>query len=210
MKIFITGCGGSGTTLLRKLFYAFENVYIIDGQIFLKDFVKQPSPAKFLVGKRMGKDIFSGRGHEDICKPQIQLIKKHDIKVLNIIRDGRDIFPRVFNLQPIDWITAIHQRDKYGEVISLEVRYEDLVSKPDSVQKILMWKFDLEKKHNFSDYPTFIPDFDGEESREPHGHGFRKINTESIRKGSTKYERMCRSPEELKIFNEKLKSAGYV
>lgn len=56
-RIYITGCARSGTTLLQRLFYAFEGVEIIDGEIDIDSFINRTSD-KVLVGKRTINSVF--------------------------------------------------------------------------------------------------------------------------------------------------------
>ncbi len=207
MKIFITGCGGSGTTLLRKLFYSFKDVQIIDKQISIPKFCKTNHKKKFLIGKRASKDLFSGRGTSQ--QKHSGLIKNNNIQIVNIIRDGRDIFPRLFDLKPIDWIGAMDEREKWFDLIKLEIVYEDLVRNPDNEQERIIMKFGLTPKYKFSEYPKFMPWFDGVESVGENRHGLRRINDESVGKGSLIYKEMC-GKGELKRFNDHLKKLGYL
>lgn len=207
MKIFITGCGGSGTTLLRKLFYSFDDVEVIDKQISLLKFCKLKPKKKFLVGKRASKDLFTGRGNEQI--KHAQLIKKNNIYIVNIIRDGRDIFPRVFDLKPIDWIKSMDEREMYKNLINLEICYENLVTHPNKEQKRIIRKIGLKQKFRFSDYPEFMPWFDGIEKVEPYGHGLRRINNNSVGKGLDVYKEMCNKTQ-LKLFHNHLTKLGYL
>lgn len=52
LKIFVTGCARSGTTLLQRLFFSFDNIEIIPKEIKLENFCAYKSD-KILVGKRI-------------------------------------------------------------------------------------------------------------------------------------------------------------
>jgi len=61
-KIYITGCARSGTTLLARLFHAFDNCQIMSEECSLEDFAKidmSDQDCDFLVGKRTEQSIFS-------------------------------------------------------------------------------------------------------------------------------------------------------
>ena len=160
MKIFITGYANSGTTLFRRLFYAFEDLQVIDGQTSLSVFCnRQRYMKRHIVAKRDGKDIFSGRLPQKDVAGQLALIKRHNINIVNIIRDGRDaiLSVRPLNLSMKNWNTAINQYFKYKNIISVNVRYEDLVRNHDAVQMRLAKVLGLKMKHKFSHFPSFVP-----------------------------------------------------
>jgi hypothetical protein len=209
MKIFITGCAGSGTTLLRKLFYAFQDVEIIDGQTSLQNFIVTPSKKRFVIAKRTGKTIFSGIGH-DLARKQLTQIRKNKIKILNIIRDGRDVLiNRPFELKPQRWVISINQRLLFPQGIDLEVKYEDLCLKPDEIQKLIIEKFGLIKKHNFSEYPMFLPGITSKDIK-PNAslHMPRPIDIKSIQKGDS-WKKLC-TKKEILLVTKVLKDLGYV
>lgn len=208
MKIFITGCAGSGTTLLRKLFYAFQGVEIIDGQINLQKFIATRSKKKFLIGKRTGKTIFSGVSNQ-LAKQQLLQIRNNDIKILNIIRDGRDVLiNRPFELKPARWINSINQRVLFVNAIDLEVKYEDLCTKPDAIQDLIIQKFGLVKKHNFSEYPFFLPGITAKDIKpDARLHMPRPIDVKSIQKGDS-WKKFC-NQKQIVIMTKVLKGLGY-
>jgi len=73
-KFYITGCAKTGTTLLRRLFNAFDlNVYN-KTEIHLSQFI---SESKYDVGKRTEGSIFSDVINQTmIDKNQIKIIEK--------------------------------------------------------------------------------------------------------------------------------------
>lgn len=208
MKIFITGCAGSGTTLLRKLFYAFQGVEIIDGQISLEKVISINSKRKFLIAKRTGKTIFSGIPHE-LARKQLTQIRKHDIKILNIIRDGRDVLiNRPFELKPGRWMLSINQRLVFPQGIDLEIKYEDLCTKPDTIQDLIIQKFGLVKKHNFSEYPFFLPGITSKDIKpDARLHMPRPIDVKSIQKGDS-WKKFCNKKQVIAMIKI-LRNLGY-
>ncbi len=159
MRIFITGYANSGTTLLRRLFYAFEDVDIIDSQISLVDFIKRSNPDGILVGKRMGYDIFAGLCLGNNIQQSLDIITDNDIHIVNIIRDGRDALHTTRDLRLLmeRWNRAVEQYFDFPGVIDVNIRYEDLVRNPDKIQAKIINTLNLKKAHSFSAYPDFIP-----------------------------------------------------
>lgn len=206
-RIFITGCGGSGTTVLRRLFNAFDNVEIIDGQITIDNYLKRNTKKKFLIGKRMGKTIYSGGLSNSEAKNQIPKIK--NIGILNIIRDGRDImYKRPWKMTPSRWIRSMEQWEKWPQYINLNIKYEDLVINPDKIQNNIANVFNLSIIHKFSDFPSFMPEWDGiNEGKKI--HELRKLDTNSIGKNYNYYKKVC-SKKEKERFDYFLNKLGYL
>ncbi len=220
MKIFITGCGNSGTTLLRRLFYAFEGVEIIDREVSLDYFCNYTPNKPVLVGKRNRKTLFTGLNKRNTylffywheINRQLKLIKENNIKLIHVIRDGRDyvLTSRPIKFPARDWILSAKQYFKYGDVIDLVIRYEDIVSNPDEVQEKIIQEFGLKKSYNFSDYPKFMPEelkTKNTEHLEP--MKFRPLNTKSVGKDPEKYKEICRFWE-IKPFEKYLRKLGYI
>ena len=159
MRIFITGCAKSGTTLLKRLFYAFEDVDICPDERHIVHFFEQPARAQVLVGKRHRFSLFSEHLSDEVMEHQAELIRAHGVKVINIIRDGRDvIYSDHNNVSPRRWVAAMRQRGKFADLIDMEISYEDLVRRPDDVQQQVAENLGLSIKYRWSDYPTFVPD----------------------------------------------------
>ena len=193
-KIFITGCAKSGTTLLLRLFLAFDQTAIIVGPIptmVVDKILFQKGPIVF---KRLGASIFSNNITLPELDRQAKKLKESDVRVINIVRDGRDVVTSDKNFtKPDRWIASIKHRSLYPDLIDLEVKYEDLVSDPDKVQKQIMDKFGLKKNFNFSDYPDFIPD-DVYDPTHPKIYGGRKISPKSVGKDLQAYKQLCDEP----------------
>ena len=217
-RIYIVGSGSSGNTLMRRLFYAFKDVEILRGEktdeIKLKALINAKSDKPFIVAKRVANTIFSRNANmpkKDILA-QVQKIQDNDIKVINMIRDGRDVVVKTtVDVTLRQWVMLMRQRRKYPEVIDLEVRYEDLVRDPDSIQALLVERYGLVPEHKFSEYPKFVP----EHEWNTHQSRFwqkrpRPIKTNRIGKARRAYKKASEHPRVIKAFEEELKLAVYV
>jgi len=158
MKIFITGCARSGTTLLRRLFYSFDEVEVIDLEISLDDFIDYQSNSPALVGKRTKKSIFSHNLPRRIEERYISSITNYNIKIINMVRDGRDVIESGENAWPKRWIDSMKAAKRHHDIIDMTIPYERLVSRPDVVQREIAETYGLVRTSLFSDYPSFVPD----------------------------------------------------
>lgn len=205
MKIFITGCAKSGTTLLRRLFFAYEGANVIPGEVSLYDFLAKSNDGDFLVGKRSYGDIFSGSLVDgNLLKAVSLLLNNPQIKVVNIFRDGRDVVES--GIKPNRWIQSIRQMLNYQGLLAVNVRYEDLVKDPDSVQKIIADRIRLDAESPFSEYPKF---FKGDEVAGHEKYRPRKITTERIGKDLDLYKQRVTSDSERRTFENLLGTLGY-
>ena len=206
IRILITGCAKTGTTLLLRLFHAFKDVTIVDGEITLSKFIKIECNTKYLIGKRDAGTILSTTRkileESELWENQQEMIKEHDIRILNIIRDGRDVILSDDRYVQVErWIECMKQRQNLKHIITLEVTYENLVRHPNLTQKDIMDVFDLEKEHDFSDYPKFLP---LETDDSIGAYKKRPIGTKSIGKDLNAYKKIC-TKKELKEFEIELK-----
>jgi len=240
-RILITGCAGSGNTLLRRLFHSFADVDVLMGdrkvrpkdgkviykgdEVTLEDLINRPSDAPFVVGKRVKQTIFStDMITEEDLKKQADLIRKHGIKIINTIRDGRDVIlstvtSKKLPINPRRWIHCMRHR-KIFDVITLEVRYEDLVTDPDKIQDVIAYMFGMEPLHKFSDYPEFLPDreYDTRQFRAKPTKGGdkreryrpKKISAGRIGKDLTAYRGLMKDKTQKRHFEEELRKAGYI
>ena len=225
-KIFITGCAKSGTTLLLRMCYAFKDTEVIykegfDGhEMDFDKFVKHTSEKKFTIGKRHPPALLS-----NVLVPEFQNqagdIIKEQIAVINVVRDGRDVVLSDGNyVKPQRWIESIDQRNKvmFGNLIDLEVKYEDLVTNPEKIQRQMEEKFGLESEHSFKDYPDYVEDWVFEWNVSVLGragkgnetnYGKRKVDARGIGKDPEAYKDLC-STIELPKFEKHLKELGYL
>ena len=153
MKIFITGCGKSGTTLVRRLFNAFDLKVFNQSEISLQRFID----SDFEVGKRTINTIFSNTLSEEILNDQLNLIKIHDIKIINVVRNKEDVLKSSNGWVPESrYNSTLEQTQKYSNFINYTIEYETLLLTPNGIQEEIENHFGLKKNHLWSDYPSFI------------------------------------------------------
>lgn len=164
-RIFITGCQKSGTTLLARMFSAFSGVYVCNEEVKLDSFVTAyPHNEKFhtLVGKRTVGHIFSDVIGEDKKQSQLALIKKHDIKIVNMVRDGREVVESMYQewgvYNPFVWMDCIMQDKELGMGAEWfkQIRYEDLVENPMEYQGQIERHWGLNAEQAWTAYPAFV------------------------------------------------------
>lgn len=209
-RIYVTGCARSGTTLLKRLFYAFEDVEIIRSEIKLSDFIKEKFNTKYIVGKRWTETIFSDIANPEKIKEDIDCIRENDIFIVNIYRDGRDVIEGVMDtgkrVSAKRWIETIRQMFRYGHLINCLITYELLVTSPNLVQNYIAHKFNLKPKKKFSDYPDFVPNTDFAAVRD-HSYKPRRISTDRIGKDLDLYKTLY--PDDIQEFEKYLEILGY-
>jgi hypothetical protein len=223
-KIFITGCAKSGTTLLLRMCYAFENTEILykatpnGHELSFQEFVDHSSDNKFVIGKRHPPAILSNKLDEEIYT-QYDIIKSKNIGIINVVRDGRDVVLSDGNyVKPDRWIDTIKQRDLFGDVVDIEVKYEELVRNPDKIQGELEGKYGLVGKNQFSEYPDYVEDWvygwnvsilgrEGKGSSTDYGK--RRLSSKSIGKDVEKYKKLCSNKFERDEFELALDSLNY-
>lgn len=214
-RIFITGCARSGTTLMNRLFYAFKDTTVIDHEIPIENFCHYECKTKILVGKRIPLTILSVPLGKKDTEKQLSIINKENILIVNVIRDGRDVVhqnstgPRV-NVNR--WIGCMLQAQIYRKIIKRQVRYEELVNNPDSIQKQLAETLNIVPVSRFSEYPAFVPDlaFDEPEYRDFIYYSKRKINNLSVGHSAKEYINQCKNSEQRAFFERTLKRYGYL
>lgn len=213
MRIYITGCSKSGTTLLLRLFKAFSNVVLVPREQSAKYFSLIDHKKGILVGKRSRCEVYSSSwGGKGYFFESLLELREHNINIVNIFRDGRDVIEsRQPQVSPREWISCIHQIVDYPQYLKLNLRYEDIVTKPNEIQQIVANKLKLSIEHKWSDYPNFL-DKDtaywqqvrGREAYRP-----RPISAKRIGKNYQLYKYRC-SPSERREFEEMLKFCGYI
>ncbi len=150
-KIYITGCAKTGTTLLRRLFNAFDLKVYNKDEIELVNFLN----SDFDVGKRTFNTMFSNVLNEEEIKRQLPLLE--NIYIVNMVRNKKDVLLSDNNyVSERRYDTCMDQSLKYKDYIDITVKYEDLIASPNKVQEDLKSSFDLKTKHLFSEYPDFV------------------------------------------------------
>jgi hypothetical protein len=154
MRYFITGCAKSGTTLVRRLFNAFDldNIYNYD-EMELSKFVKTDHK----VAKRTANTLFSNILTQNEIKKQLNIIATHNIEVINVVRDKESVLKSSNGYVSEErYDASIIQSKLYEDFISYTINYDDLIQDPNKIQNELMNVFGLTKLHRWSDYPDFV------------------------------------------------------
>ncbi len=210
-KIFITGCAKSGTTLLKDLFRSFENTYVIEQEISIGSFVrlnqKQVGDVDFVVGKRTWDTIYScGRLRDTDIASQYYALQKAGVVVINVVRDGRNVVRSMVNdwgwHNPFEWMECVRQWRENNGIITLQVRYEDLLAAPNLVQSRIILATEMVKEHPFSDYPDFIQTTEQREKN----YTFRPLDKNKILPDTETY---LHHPNDVEHFDSLLKELGY-
>ena len=157
-KIFITGCAKSGTTLLLRLFNAFDNLKVYNyNELSLYSFINRCKD--YNVAKRNYRSIFSNTLSQARIQKSIELITDNNITVINTIRDRKDIFSKHRpDLTEKRYEASIYQAKRFSQYIKKTIYYKELFTNPDDVQREVANLLDLKIKHLWSDYPSFYDD----------------------------------------------------
>lgn len=169
MKILVSGCACSGTVLLTRLMFAFEEVRREVGTTSNNGYVMQMLTDKIarlpdkkswcLKGSR--KQVLSGDLKEEELDRQYELLKDAKVKVPFIVRYPPDVMSSAktngifYHLKGL-WLTLARQWEKYKDIISTTVRFEDILLRPDETQKRIAEDMGLTIAHPFSRYPRFL------------------------------------------------------
>jgi len=211
MRIFITGCARSGTTLLARMFNAFEGVNVISEEISLENFIEKCSNEtdknKIIVGKRTEYSIFSNILSDNTINDHLKLIEDNDIIVINCVRDGRFVVDSWLNAwgmyNPFAWMCSIIQSKEHKNIIKATIYYEHLIKEPNFVQSVIEVLLNRKANKNFSDYPSFVPKscFSTDNDK----YSLRKLDLK-VKEVPNTYKR---KPNDIKTFNELIKNLGY-
>jgi hypothetical protein len=176
-RIFVMGCGRSGTWLLLSLFSTFEDVTIIPEEVPVESFGVVRPNKPVLVMKR---DFRSYERIEQIPERiKIAWIVRHPFDVLT---SQHPVTERKYHIQPYRWL---------GEMLALQylvdsnradtwiVRYEDLVTYPESVQTKLSQAFGLKILSTVDQIPSR---FKASPMANAAMHGLRAIDSNSVHK----------------------------
>jgi len=174
MKILITGCAKSGTTLLRRLFHAYNlNVCIKEGTI------QQLIDSDYNVIKRTANTILSNKLKPQEIARQRKLILDNDIVVINIVRDKADVVKSDNGYVTSQRYDACYlQFYRNRDIIGMTIYFNELIENPDKVQWDINKLLGLTPEFMWSDYPVFI-----DESKEEftnNNYKLRKIGVKYI------------------------------
>jgi len=104
------------------------------------------------------------------------------------------------------------QAQRFSELISLQIKYEDLVKTPNDVQSRISRTTGLQSQTVFSEYPKFVDSqvFEEPEYREYEPYRPRSIDQRSIGHSSNEYIELCTSTREREMFERVLRRMGYL
>jgi Fe2+ transport system protein B len=152
-KIYITGCAKTGTTLVRRLFNAFNLKVYNKGEISLHHFIE----VDYNVGKRTVSEIFSNVISYKSIQKSLKTIKENDISIINVVRRKEDVLKSSNHyVKEVRYDASMEQAETYKDYITYTVIYEDLIENPNKIQDEIANKLNLEILHKWSDYPSFI------------------------------------------------------
>lgn len=161
-RVFITGCAKSGTTLLRRLFFSFAGMGIIREEVSLDNFINledKKDGIHTLVGKRSAGTIYSNVLPDGFLADQVQKIDETGVKVVNIVRDGRDVITNGY-VWVNRYIAAIRQTVEFEKQIVHQIKFEDIIYHPEREQNKLAEVLGLTIAYPWSDYPSFVREKD--------------------------------------------------
>jgi len=178
--VYISGTGGTGTTLMRRLFYAFEHTDIFRTNDLLSgpdDLVKRigESCPMLPVGIRGRNSLFSHQLSDVDRMHQIDVIEKYKIGVIVMVRDYEAASrSRAGNVSQSRWMAVYSDIIRHWPAVHYICNYYRLVAEPDKVQREIAKTFGLMIRHTFSEYPDFLPEKYHKKNYPP-SHSLRKI-----------------------------------
>ena len=115
----------------------------------------------------------------------------------------------------IEWVHSYVTGDKVYCIYNAD--NEDLIKDPNRIQENMCNIFGLEREHHFSSYPEYVQDWiydwnvsvTGRAGKQESDYGKRKLSNASVGKDPLAYRELC-TPDQLAIFDEELKKAGYI
>jgi len=152
-KIFITGCAKTGTTLVRRLFNAFDLTVYNQNEISLDRFIK----CKYDVGKRTHDTVFSNVLSDKKIASQLRSIKDNGVRIVNVVRDKQDTLNSTNGyVKEERYDSCVNQCDRYGDHIDYTINYSDLILNPNKVQESLAEALNLTVVYKWSDFPDWF------------------------------------------------------
>lgn len=147
-KIYITGCAKTGTTLVRRLFNAFDLKVYNKDEMDIGSFLK----SDYDVAKRTANTLFSGE-----CNEKEQASKMMGLVIINCTRNKEATLKSDNNwVTPERYELCERQAEQYRGLVEYTVEYERLMKEPNKIQKEIAKLLKLKIKHKWSDYPNFI------------------------------------------------------
>lgn len=155
-RILVFGCARSGTTLLVNLLRTFSGVVIRDGEHCTADLLDEPEPGWVAV-KRTAH-----------CAEHLLAdlaILRSQVWILDIVRDPRDVVTSVLTRFP-GYYCGYDRWDRdlrVSEALAgrhsryLRIRYEELVRRPNDLQRDIADILGLTSAVAFSDFVQIMP-----------------------------------------------------
>jgi len=160
--IIIAGCGRSGTTLLLSILSAHPSIVGIpfETRVFCPNAYNEKSRTDFIIDINIIATHFKDQeipNNSRWCEKtpkNIESIERileyfhHNVKILNIVRDGRDVIlsrhpenPEIFWITPKRWVNDVKAGLRFETCPQvLTIRYEDLVTAmDDTLKKVLVF-----------------------------------------------------------------------
>lgn len=168
MKIYITGCAKTGTTLVRRLFQAFDLTVNPIEQSLIEFVNSDWDVAKRTVDSILSNEFTSDNLHE------LDILDLCDVKIINVVRNKRDTLSSSNGYVSVGRYTqSLLQAGIFRDIIDYTIHFERLMEMPDEVQSEIAELLGLTIKHKWSEYPKFV-DLEGERFTEGQ-YGLRPI-----------------------------------
>jgi hypothetical protein len=179
-RIYIMGCGRSGTWLLTALMSTFDACHLVAKEVPVETFgVIAPQQPTLVLKRNLTAFEAIERIPEDI---RILYIVRHPFDVLTSVNPVHPGAPGQYYISPARWLgemLALQFLTETQRPNALVLRYEDLVRDPDQVQGFLAQQFGLRSKAAAHDVDVA---FDAPPEARLAMHGLRKIDQESLHK----------------------------
>lgn len=153
-SIYICGVPGSGTTLMRRLFWAFEDCHCPETESNMETLARHVEE-----GKRYpeGKIVVQSGHLKKLFHFGVDYAREHDMGVLFMMRDFPSAQASNSSCTPKRYLEHYSSAIKNWEYVDLTVNFYRLLEQPNYVQDEIACMFGLTPTHHFSDYPDFCP-----------------------------------------------------
>ncbi|HML30691.1 MAG TPA: hypothetical protein PKE16_17995, partial [Hyphomicrobium sp.] len=172
-RIFIMGCGRSGTWLLTGLMSTFKDVCVVAKETPVELFGQLTSTGQTLILKRNG--VAFKRFTDIPARIKIAYIIRHPFDVLTSRHPATK--RRLYHITPTRWageMEALRSALESGREHLCVVRYEDLVTDCGAAEKKLADELGLKSKMSVQDFTTV---FNPSKRASRAMHGIRRIDS---------------------------------
>lgn len=160
IRIHIVGCAKTGTTLLQRLFWAYQGAHVIHGEITPAAACKATPPpgVEVLVSKRSMDTAFSADLAPAVIQQQLEAFAAAGVQLVATVRAREAVLnARSGSPGARRYDACMGQMRAHGAHLAAVVSYEELIHRPGVVQARLAEVFNLTAAHPFTDYPEFVP-----------------------------------------------------